>query len=69
MVRPHLPKNFADKLRDYRLAREWTMPQMAKAAGLSLGTLSRYENGKGVPTPLTAARMRRLLPALFEGAA
>lgn len=67
--RDYIPNGFGKKLREYRLARLWNMEQMSKALGISLGTLHKYEHGKGLPTPLTAAKMRRLVPQLFEDAA
>ena len=64
----YLPDKFRQRLQEYRVTRGWSLLHMAGVLHVSVGSLHKYENGKGIPTPLTAARMRRCLPQLFEDA-
>ena len=42
--------NLGERVRDLRKARDWTLEQAAKQAGLARSTLSKIENGQMSPT-------------------
>jgi transcriptional regulator with XRE-family HTH domain len=65
----YIPKEFGKRIRQIRLDRFWTLEQMSVAVGICPASLHKYENGKGTPTPLTAAKIRRVFPVLFEDVA
>ena len=44
------PLNLAERVRELRKARGWTLDQAAKQAGLARSTLSKIENGQMSPT-------------------
>ncbi|NCO21868.1 MAG: helix-turn-helix domain-containing protein [Rhodobacterales bacterium] len=45
-----LPVDLGARVRDLRRARDWTLEQAAKQAGLARSTLSKIENGQMSPT-------------------
>ena len=47
---PGEPLNLGERVRDLRKARNWTLEQAAKQAGLARSTLSKIENGQMSPT-------------------
>lgn len=49
------------QIRRYRLAKEWTMLDLAKKLGVSVPTVSRWESGEDYPA---AARLPALASAL-----
>ena len=49
------------QIRKYRLAKELTMAELAKKLGVSVPTVSRWENGEDFPA---AARLPALADAL-----
>lgn len=49
------------QIRKYRLAKELTMAELAKQLGVSVPTVSRWENGEDFPA---AARLPALADAL-----
>ncbi len=44
------PLNLGERVRELRKARDWTLEQAAKQAGLARSTLSKIENGQMSPT-------------------
>lgn len=44
------PLNLGERVRDLRKAKDWTLAQAAKQAGLARSTLSKIENGQMSPT-------------------
>ncbi|SFQ54852.1 Transcriptional regulator, contains XRE-family HTH domain [Roseivivax halotolerans] len=44
------PLNLGERVRDLRKARNWTLEQAARQAGLARSTLSKIENGQMSPT-------------------
>ena len=44
------PLNLGERVRELRTARNWTLEQAAKQAGLARSTLSKIENGQMSPT-------------------
>jgi len=49
------------QIRRYRLAKDWTMLDLAKKLGVSVPTVSRWESGEDYPA---AARLPALASAL-----
>ena len=47
-------------LRDLRLARGWTQPQLAKRAGASVRSVKSWEKGESRPLPIYLARLARV---------
>jgi transcriptional regulator with XRE-family HTH domain len=48
-------------VRTARALLDWTQPDLAKAAGIALATLKRFEKGYRVPTDQTLAKVFRVL--------
>jgi transcriptional regulator with XRE-family HTH domain len=48
-------------VRTARALLDWTQPDLAKAAGIALATLKRFEKGYRVPTDRTLAKVFRVL--------
>jgi transcriptional regulator with XRE-family HTH domain len=46
-----------------RVALDWGVRDLAKAADISANTVSRFENGKNVPNPVTLKAMQQALQA------
>lgn len=46
-------------LRDLRVARGWTQPQLAKRVGASVRSVKSWEAGESRPLPVYAARLAR----------
>lgn len=62
MTRRHpIAIRFGETLRYFRRSREYTLPTLEKASGLSRGLLSKLENGTGNPSLLTLHRLARAL--------
>jgi DNA-binding XRE family transcriptional regulator len=53
--------NFRFRLRQLRLARKWSYRDLAKAAGISHGTIGFLENGDYKPSLETALALARAL--------
>ena len=49
------------KLRPLRLERAWTQEDLAKAAGISTGTVLRLEKGARAPFPTTVRKLAEAL--------
>jgi len=49
------------KLRPLRLERAWTQEDLAKAAGISTGTVLRLEKGARAPYPTTVRKLAEAL--------
>jgi transcriptional regulator with XRE-family HTH domain len=47
---PVQPLNLGERVRELRRARDWTLEQAARQAGLARSTLSKIENGQMSPT-------------------
>jgi DNA-binding XRE family transcriptional regulator len=58
-VRPpsQVPQNDIDRtlVRTARALLDWTQPDLAKAAGIALATLKRFEKGRVTPIPVVRA--------------
>jgi transcriptional regulator with XRE-family HTH domain len=56
-------KNEIDRtlVRTARALLDWTQPDLAKAAGIALATLKRFEKGYRVPTDQTLAKIFNVL--------
>lgn len=54
--------HFGRQLKKERLARGWSLPELAKVTGIDGGHLSRIENGKRPPTEKTAAACDKAFP-------
>lgn len=61
MTPQKLTENLAKILRGARLAQGISLNQFSKASGLSRMSLSRYENGEGLPTLYSACLMANAL--------
>jgi transcriptional regulator with XRE-family HTH domain len=48
-------------VRTARALLDWTQPDLAKAAGIALATLKRFEQGYRVPTDRTLAKIFKVL--------
>jgi transcriptional regulator with XRE-family HTH domain len=48
-------------VRTARALLDWTQPDLAKAAGIALATLKRFEKGYRVPTDRTLAKIFKVL--------
>jgi transcriptional regulator with XRE-family HTH domain len=48
-------------VRTARALLDWTQPDLAKAAGIALATLKRFEKGYRVPTDQTSAKIFNVL--------
>ena len=48
-------------VRTARALLDWTQPDLAKAAGIALATLKRFEKGYRVPTDQTLAKIFKVL--------
>jgi transcriptional regulator with XRE-family HTH domain len=48
-------------VRTARALLDWTQPDLAKAAGIALATLKRFEKGYRVPTDQTLAKILSVL--------
>ena len=68
----HSPSILGQQIRDLRLARGWTLAELARRAGTSAPTLHKYENGwdrfelntlRRIGTALAARLEVRLIPA------
>ncbi|MFC1912248.1 helix-turn-helix transcriptional regulator [Chloroflexota bacterium] len=55
-----------NKLRQCRLAKEWTQEQLARNIGVSLNTVQRWESGKTRPSPLAAEKLQELFKEILE---
>jgi len=71
------PSTLGQQIRDLRLARGWTLAELARRAGTSAPTLLRYENGwdrfeldtlRRIGTALAARLEIRLIPAASQSA-
>jgi transcriptional regulator with XRE-family HTH domain len=49
-LEPPQPLNLGERVRELRRARDWTLEQAARQAGLARSTLSKIENGQMSPT-------------------
>ena len=56
------PNNFGDAVKRLRLARDWTLPQLAQYSGLSKGLLSKLENAGEECNP-TLVTIRKIAKA------
>jgi transcriptional regulator with XRE-family HTH domain len=58
-----IPQNDIDRtmVRTARALLDWTQPDLAKAAGIALATLKRFEKGYRVPTDQTLAKIFNVL--------
>lgn len=59
--------NVANAIKNYRLEREWTLSQMAIAAGLSASAIQKYEKGTHYPSDLTLHKLKKRLPGFLAG--
>ena len=50
----------AEEIRELRRRRSWTQARLAMHLGVSVGTVSRWENGRTWPMPFLAERLRQL---------
>lgn len=60
-----MPADLPDRMKRYRLERDWTLRQAAAAAGISDRTWRYLEDGK-FPTERIATRIARMIPVLFS---
>ncbi len=51
---------FASKLQQARVARRWTLEQVAEKIGVQRGTVSRWENGHETPHLRYVAALEKL---------
>lgn len=65
----HIPDNFQDRIKRLRLDRLWTLKQMAATIGVTSNAILAWERGRVLPTELSAEKIRRAFPQLFEDAA
>lgn len=65
VTRDTIPKDLAERMKRYRLGRDWSLRKAAAVAGISDGSWRNFENGK-LPTALTATKMARQIPVLFK---
>jgi transcriptional regulator with XRE-family HTH domain len=63
------PEDIAERLKRYRMARLWTLQQMANAVGMTAAAIWKIETGSVTPQDLTIAKMRRAFPDLFDSTA
>lgn len=54
--------HFGRQMRKERLARGWSLQELARATGINVGHLSRIENGKRPPTENLAAACDAAFP-------
>lgn len=58
--------DFGERLKAYRMDREWTQAQLANAVGLTRGAISKIENNECEPTDLTKHKIMKKIPSLRE---
>lgn len=54
-------ETFATNLKVERMKHRWSQIDLAKASGVSLGSIARYETSENVPTLDTALQIARAL--------
>jgi len=52
------------KLKEFRIKAGWSWAQMAKAVGVSVMTVYRWETGKVRPSPLARRRLLHLMKSI-----
>jgi hypothetical protein len=58
----HPAQHFGRQVKKERLARGWSLPEMARRSGIDAGHLSRIENGKRPPTEKVALACDTVFP-------
>ena len=63
MVNAHPPTISSAQLRAARAWLNWSQEQLAKEAGVSKGSVNRFEQGTSLPHPATLERLQQALEA------